>query len=95
MRLTLRAGPCAEEEACAIGDPHIFEISNPNLLPGEAVFLRVPAAELDLRGNERALVRGTLQAQCRLASAAKALKITLEIYDAATGRTAVVLGPAN
>ena len=39
MRLTLRAGRCAETEACAIGDPNIFEISNPNLLPGEAVFL--------------------------------------------------------
>ena len=65
-------------------------------MPGEAVFLRVPAAELGLSGRgERALVRGTLEAQCRLASAAKALKFTLEIYDATTGRTAVVLGPAN
>ncbi len=96
VRLTLRAGRCAEEEACAIGDPNIFEISNPELMPGDAVFLRVPAAEIGLSGRgERALVRGTLQAQCRLASAAKALKMTLEIYDAATGRTAVVLGPAN
>jgi hypothetical protein len=96
VRLTLRAGRCAEEEACAIGDPNIFEISNPNQLPGEAVFLRVSAAELGLSGRgERALVRGTLEAQCRQASAAKALKLTLEVYDATTGRTAVVLGPAN
>ena len=40
-------------------------------------------------------MRGTLQAQCRQASAATALKITLEVYDAETGRTAVILGPAN
>jgi hypothetical protein len=92
VRLTLRAGRCAEAEACMIGDPNIFEISNPNQLPGEAVFLRVPAQEIGLSGRaERALVRGTLQAQCRDPDAAAALKTTLEIYDAATGRTAVVL----
>jgi hypothetical protein len=65
-------------------------------LPGEAVFLRVSAAEIGLSGRgERALVRGTLQAQCRQARAAAALKVTLEIYDAETGRTWVVLGPAD
>jgi hypothetical protein len=96
VRLTLRPGRCAEGAACAIGDPNIFEISSPDILPGEALFLRVPAAELGLSGRgERALVRGTLEARCRQASAATALKATLEIFDAATGRTAVVLGPAN
>ena len=29
VRLTLRAGRCAEEEACAIGDPNIFEFYEP------------------------------------------------------------------
>jgi hypothetical protein len=96
VRLTLRAARCAEGEACAIGDPNIFEISSPEILPGEAVFLRVSAVEIGLSGRgERALVRGTLEARCRQASAAAALKVTLEIYDADTGRTAVVLGPAN
>jgi hypothetical protein len=96
VRLTLRAGRCAEGEACAIGDPNIFEFTDPNIMPGEAVFLRVPAEEIGLSGRgERALVRGTLQAQCRQAGAIAALKLTLEIYDADTGRTAVVLGPAN
>jgi hypothetical protein len=92
VRLTLRAGRCAEAEACAIGDPNIFEFNDPNELPGEAIFLRVSAAELGLSGRgARALVRGTLEARCHQASAAAALRATLEIYDAASGRTAVVL----
>jgi hypothetical protein len=96
VRLTLRAGRCAESEACAIGDPNIFEISSPDIFPGEALLLRVPATEIGLSGRgARALVRGTLEAQCRQASAAAAMKLTLEIYDAANGRTSVVLGPAN
>jgi hypothetical protein len=96
VRLTLRAGICAEAEACQIGDPNIFEYNDPEEMPGEAVFLRVPAAELGLSGRgARALVRGTLEAQCRQAAAAAALRLTLEVYDAATGRTSVVLGPAN
>jgi hypothetical protein len=51
VRLTLPAARCVKGEACGFQDPEEFQISNPELLPGEAVFLRVPAEEIGLSGR--------------------------------------------